>query len=155
MFCFACLSDKCLKIPPFISCWSELCLFVGNLYWRSQVLTVFIWFSSLFSHIFFFLCLVLFDSLLKQFICYFSLPCYSSHLHFVGPVPLFHHFVIIHLCHRFFPLPITLHLPASPYPPVFSLPRSTLTDFFLFYITFFIFQFQYTDLLIFLCPSFP
>ena len=96
---------------------------------------------------FFLLCLVLFDPLLKQFICiFFSLPCYSSHLHFVCPVPLFHHFVIIHLCHRFFPLPITLQLPASPYPPVFSLPRSTLTDFFLFYITFFIFQFQYTDL---------
>ena len=140
MFCLACLSDKCLKIPLFISCWSELYLFVGNLYWRSQLLTVFIWFSSLFSHIFFFLCLVLFDSLLKQFICiFFSLPCYSSHLHFVCPVPLFHHFVIIHLCHRFFPLPITLHLPASPYPPVFHYPGQhwLIFLFFTFHFLFF------------------
>src|SRR4029434_7736747 len=50
--------------------------------------------------------------------------------------------------------PITLYLPASPYPPVFHYPGQHLTDFLLFYITFFIFQFQYTDLFIILCPSF-
>src|SRR4029434_8132958 len=90
--------------------------------------------------IFFFLCLTLFDPLLKQFICvFFSLPCYSSHLHFVCPVPLFHHFVIIHLCHRFSPLPITLYLPASPSSPVFHYSGQHLTDLLLFYITHFLF----------------
>src|SRR4029434_8682721 len=101
------------------------------------------------------LCLTLFDPLLKQFICvFFSLPCYSSHLHFVCPVPLFHHFVIIHLCHRFFPSPLLFNYQLHHILQFFHYPGQHLTDLLLFYITFFIFQFQYTDLFIILCLSF-
>ena len=158
MFCLACIGGKCLKIPPFLNCWSEVGLFVGYLHWRSQGLTVCIWFDLVYYF------LIYFVSPLFSFVWPFT---QTVHLYiFFTPLlllaspfclssPPLPPFVIIHLCHRFFPLPITLHLPASPYSPVFHYPGQHWLIFYFFTLHFLFFNSNILTFLLSFAPHFP